>query len=356
MLDKLQKIEEQYEALTAQLASPEVIGDSSRYQKTARAHAELQALVEEFRHFRQLQQQAADARQMLHETDAEMRQLANDEVAQLEPAISASEQRLRELLLPKDPNDEKNVILEIRAGTGGDEASLFAAEMFRMYSRFAEQQRWRIEVLSTSESGVHGLKEVVAIIEGRGAYSQLKYESGVHRVQRVPETEQQGRVHTSAVTVAVLPEAEEVDVQIDAKEIRIDTFCSSGPGGQSVNTTYSAVRITHLPTGVIVSCQDEKSQIKNRAKAMRVLRSRLLEIEQEKQHQAIAAERKQQVGSGDRSEKIRTYNFPQNRVTDHRAGITIHQLAEVMDGKLQPLLQGLSSHFQAERLQKETAA
>jgi len=356
MLDKLQKIEEQYEALTAQLASPEVIGDSSRYQKTARAHAELQALVEEFRHFRQLQQQAADARQMLHETDAEMRQLANDEVAQLEPAISASEQRLRELLLPKDPNDEKNVILEIRAGTGGDEASLFAAEMFRMYSRFAEQQRWRIEVLSTSESGVHGLKEVVAIIEGRGAYSQLKYESGVHRVQRVPETEQQGRVHTSAVTVAVLPEAEEVDVQIDAKDIRIDTFCSSGPGGQSVNTTYSAVRITHLPTGVIVSCQDEKSQIKNRAKAMRVLRSRLLEIEQEKQHQAIAAERKQQVGSGDRSEKIRTYNFPQNRVTDHRAGITIHQLAEVMDGKLQPLLQGLSSHFQAERLQKETAA
>ncbi|HEY8056100.1 MAG TPA: peptide chain release factor 1 [Terriglobales bacterium] len=356
MLDKLQKIEQQYEALTAQLASPEVIGDSSRYQKTARAHAELQALVDEFRHFRQLLQQAADARQMLHETDAEMRQLANDEVAQLEPAITASEQRLRELLLPKDPNDEKNVILEIRAGTGGDEASLFAAEMFRMYSRFAEQQRWRIEVLSTSESGVHGLKEVVAIIEGRGAYSQLKYESGVHRVQRVPETEQQGRVHTSAVTVAVLPEAEEVDVQIDAKDIRIDTFCSSGPGGQSVNTTYSAVRITHLPTGVIVSCQDEKSQIKNRAKAMRVLRSRLLEMEQEKQHQAIAAERKQQVGSGDRSEKIRTYNFPQNRVTDHRAGITIHQLAEVMDGKLQPLLQGLSSHFQAERLQKETAA
>jgi peptide chain release factor 1 len=356
VIDKLQKLEEQYEALTAQLASPEVIADSARYQKTARAHAELQPLVDEFRNFQQLQRQAADARQMLHEADAEMRQLAGDELAQLEPAVSASEQRLRELLLPKDPNDEKNVILEIRAGTGGDEASLFAAEMFRMYSRFAEQQRWRIEVLSTSESGVHGLKEVVAIIEGRGAYSQLKYESGVHRVQRVPATEQQGRVHTSAVTVAVLPEAEEVDVQIDPKDIRIDTFCSSGPGGQSVNTTYSAVRITHLPTGVIVSCQDEKSQIKNRAKAMRVLRSRLLEIEQEKQHQAIAAERKQQVGSGDRSEKIRTYNFPQNRVTDHRAGITIHQLGEVMDGKLQPLLQALTAHFQAERLQKETAA
>ncbi|MGN6593075.1 MAG: peptide chain release factor 1 [Terriglobales bacterium] len=356
MIDKLQKLEEQYDALTAQLASPEVIADSTRYQKTARAHAELQPLVDEFRHFQQMQRQAADARQMLHEADAEMRQLANDELANLEPAITASEQRLRELLLPKDPNDEKNVILEIRAGTGGDEASLFAAEMFRMYSRFAEQQRWRIEVLSTSESGVHGLKEVVAIIEGRGAYSQLKYESGVHRVQRVPATEQQGRVHTSAVTVAVLPEAEEVDVQIDPKDIRVDTFCSSGPGGQSVNTTYSAVRITHLPTGVIVSCQDEKSQIKNRAKAMRVLRSRLLEIEQEKQHQAIAAERKQQVGSGDRSEKIRTYNFPQNRVTDHRAGITMHQLGEVMDGRLQPLLQALTAHFQAERLQKETAA
>jgi peptide chain release factor 1 len=356
MIDKLQKLEEQYDALTAQLASPEVIADSTRYQKTARAHAELQPLVDEFRHFQQMQRQAADARQMLHETDVEMRQLANDELANLEPAITASEQRLRELLLPKDPNDETNVILEIRAGTGGDEASLFAAEMFRMYSRFAEQQRWRIEVLSTSESGVHGLKEVVAIIEGRGAYSQLKYESGVHRVQRVPATEQQGRVHTSAVTVAVLPEAEEVDVQIDPKDIRVDTFCSSGPGGQSVNTTYSAVRITHLPTGVIVSCQDEKSQIKNRAKAMRVLRSRLLEIEQEKQHQAIAAERKQQVGSGDRSEKIRTYNFPQNRVTDHRAGITMHQLGEVMDGRLQPLLQALTAHFQAERLQKETAA
>ncbi|TAN22059.1 MAG: peptide chain release factor 1 [Acidobacteria bacterium] len=356
MLDRLQKIAAQYDALTAELASPEVIADSSRYQKTARAHAELQPLVDEYQHYRELQLQAAEARQMQHDSDAEMKQLANEELARLEPEIAVSEQKLRELLLPADPNDQKNVVLEIRAGTGGDEATLFAAEMFRMYSRFAEQQRWRVEILSSSESGVHGLKEVVAIVEGRGAYSQLKYESGVHRVQRVPATEQQGRVHTSAVTVAVLPEAEEVDVQIDPKDIRIDTFCSSGPGGQSVNTTYSAVRITHLPTGMIVSCQDEKSQIKNRAKAMRVLRSRLLELEQEKQHQAIAAERKQQVGSGDRSEKIRTYNFPQNRVTDHRAGISLHQLGEVMDGRLQPLIQALREHFQAERLQKESAA
>ncbi|MGH9486918.1 MAG: peptide chain release factor 1 [Terriglobales bacterium] len=355
MLERLQKLEGQYESLTTELASPEVIADNARYQKTARAHAELQPLVDELRHYRDMQQQAAEARQMQHGSDAEMKQLATDELALLEPAIAVSEQKLRTLLLPADPNDQKNVVLEIRAGTGGDEASLFAAEMFRMYTRFAEQQRWRVEVLSASESGVHGLKEVVAIVEGRGAYSRLKYESGVHRVQRVPATEQQGRVHTSAVTVAVLPEAEEVDVQIDPKDIRIDTFCSSGPGGQSVNTTYSAVRITHLPTGMIVSCQDEKSQIKNRAKAMRVLRSRLLELEQEKQHLAIAAERKQQVGSGDRSEKIRTYNFPQNRVTDHRAGITLHQLSEVMDGRLQPLLQALTDHFQAERM-KETAA
>jgi peptide chain release factor 1 len=356
MFDKLQQLEAQYDALTAELASPELMGDSSRYQKTARAHAELLPTVEEFRHLRSLQQQAAEARQMLHDADPEVRKLASEELERLDPESAASEQRLRELLLPRDPNDEKNVVIEIRAGTGGDEATLFAAEMFRMYCRYAEQQKWRVEVLSTSQSGVHGLKEVVAIVEGRGAYSRLKHESGVHRVQRVPATEQQGRVHTSAVTVAVLPEAEEVDIKIDPKDIRIDTFCSSGPGGQSVNTTYSAVRITHLPTGVVVSCQDEKSQIKNRAKAERVLRSRLLELEQEKQHQAIAAERKQQVGTGDRSEKIRTYNFPQNRVTDHRAGLSLHQLNEVMDGKLQPLLEAVAGHFQAERLKKESAA
>ena len=356
MFDKLQHIEQKYEELTAQLGAPEIIADSARYQKAAKAHAELTDLVEAWRRHRRLQKEMDEARLMLQENDSDLRAMAEDEIARLETELAESETQVKRLLLPRDPNDEKNVVLEIRAGTGGDEATLFAAEMFRMYTRYAESQRWRVEVLSVSESGVHGMKEVVAIIEGRGAYSRLKFESGVHRVQRVPQTEQQGRVHTSAVTVAVLPEAEEVDVQIDPKDIRIDTFCSSGPGGQSVNTTYSAVRITHLPTGLIVSCQDEKSQIKNRAKAMRVLRSRLLEIEEEKQHQQIAAERKSLVGSGDRSEKIRTYNFPQNRVTDHRIGLTIHQLTDVMEGKLDEILQALATSYETERLKKETAA
>jgi peptide chain release factor 1 len=264
------------------------------------------------------------------------------------------EEELKVLLLPKDPNDEKDVVLEIRAGTGGDEATLFAAEMFRMYTRYAEMRRWKVEVLSTSESAVGGLKEVIAIIEGDRVYSRLKYESGVHRVQRVPATEQQGRVHTSAVTVAVLPEAEDVDIKIEAKDLRIDTFCSSGPGGQSVNTTYSAVRITHLPTNTVVSCQDEKSQIKNREKGMRVLRARLYEVEMQKQQDALAKERKSMVGSGDRSEKIRTYNFPQNRVTDHRIGFTMHQLQEVMDGKLQPIVDALVTHYQAEKMKEDS--
>ena len=285
-----------------------------------------------------------------------MRAYAAEELAKLEARVGGVEEALKVLLLPKDPNDEKNVILEIRAGTGGDEATLFVAEVFRMYNRYAESQKWKVEVLSTSESGVGGLKEVIALIEGERVYSRMKYESGVHRVQRVPATEQQGRVHTSAITVAVLPEAEDVDIKIEAKDLRIDTFCSSGPGGQSVNTTYSAVRITHIPTNTVVSCQDEKSQIKNREKGMRVLRSRLYELEMQKQQEALAKERRQMVGSGDRSEKIRTYNFPQNRLTDHRIGFTIHQLEQVMDGKIQPLIDALITHFEAEKLKQETAS
>ncbi|MFB3917990.1 MAG: peptide chain release factor 1 [Terriglobales bacterium] len=354
MFDRLAQIESKYEELTRALASPEVISDSAKYQKTAKSHSELQPIVERYREYKDLKQGIAESKALLtEETDPEMRAYAQEELTSLEQRIADVEQQLKLLLVPKDPNDDKNVILEIRAGTGGDEATLFAAEIFRMYTRYAESQRWRVEVLSTSESGVHGLKEVIAIIEGQGAYSRLKYESGVHRVQRVPVTEQQGRVHTSAVTVAVLPEAEEVDVKIDPKDLRIDTFCSSGPGGQSVNTTYSAVRITHLPTNTVVSCQDEKSQIKNREKGMRVLRARLYEMEQEKQQQALAKERRAMVGSGDRSEKIRTYNFPQNRVTDHRIGLTIHQLGEVMDGKLQPFIDALVTHYQAEKLKQE---
>ncbi len=357
MFDRLDQIEAKYEELTQALASPEVISDSSRYQKVAKVHSEVAPIVEKYREAKDLRKGIAESRAMLaEETDAEMRAYAQEELERLETRVAEVEQELKVLLIPKDPNDEKNVVLEIRAGTGGDEASLFAAELFRMYTRYAESQRWKVEVLSTSESGVGGLKEVIAMIEGRGAYSRLKYEGGVHRVQRVPETEQQGRVHTSAVTVAVMPEAEEVDVKIDPKDIRIDTFCSSGPGGQSVNTTYSAVRITHLPTNTVVSCQDEKSQIKNREKGMRVLRSRLLEMEREKQQEQLTKERRSMVGSGDRSEKIRTYNFPQNRVTDHRIGMSMHQLDQVMDGKIQPFIDALTTHFQAEKLKGEGEA
>ena len=357
MFERLDQIEARYEELTQALASPEIMNDSAKYQKTAKAHSEITPVVEKYREYKDLKRGIAESKAMLaDETDPEMRAYAEEELAKLEPRLPVIEEELKILLLPKDPNDEKNVILEIRAGTGGDEATLFAAEVFRMYNRYAESQKWRVEVMSTSESGVGGLKEVIALIEGDRVYSRLKYESGVHRVQRVPETEQQGRVHTSAITVAVLPEAEDVDVKIEAKDLRIDTFCSSGPGGQSVNTTYSAVRITHIPTNTVVSCQDEKSQIKNREKAMRVLRSRLYEVEMQKQQEALAKERKQMVGSGDRSEKIRTYNFPQNRLTDHRIGFTIHQLEQVMDGKIQPLIDALITHYQAEKLKQETAS
>ena len=357
MFERLDQLEARYEELTQSLASPEIINDSAKYQKTAKAHSDMTPVVEKYREYKDLKRGIGESKAVLaDEKDPEMRAYAQEELDNLARRLLSVEQELKVLLLPEDPTDEKDVILEIRAGTGGDEATLFAAEMFRMYTRYAEMQGWKVEVLNTSESGVGGLKEVIAMISGNKVYSRLKYESGVHRVQRVPATEQQGRVHTSAVTVAVLPEAEDVDIKIEAKDLRIDTFCSSGPGGQSVNTTYSAVRITHIPTGTVVSCQDEKSQIKNREKGMRVLRSRLYEMEMQKQQEALAKERKTMVGSGDRSEKIRTYNFPQNRVTDHRIGFTMHQLQEFMDGKLQSMIDALVTHFEAEKLKQESAA
>ncbi len=356
MFDRLDQLEARYEDLGRQLSDPTIVNDQENYRKVAKQHRDMEPTVEKFRDFRKLRDAVADAKAMLTESDAEMREMAQAELDELEPKLAATEDELKILLLPKDPNDDKNIVLELRAGTGGDEASLFVAEVFRMYLRFAEQHKWKVEILSQTDSDVGGLKDITAIMEGQGVYAQMKYESGVHRVQRVPATETQGRVHTSAITVAVLPEAEEVDIKIENKDLRIDTFCSSGPGGQSVNTTYSAIRITHLPTNTVVSCQDEKSQIKNREKAMRVLRSRLYEVEAERLHQIQAKERKQQIGSGDRSEKIRTYNFPQNRLTDHRIGLTNHQLAMVMEGLLQPTIDALIAHDTAERLKAESAA
>ncbi len=354
LFEKLVQIESRYEEMTQQLSSPEILADSGRYQKLAKTHAEMAAMVAKYREWKEIDKGLQGAKQLLAESDdPEMKQMARDEERALEPRRESVERELKFLLLPKDPNDNKNVIVEIRAGTGGDEASLFAGELFRMYSRYAESQGWKVEVLESSPSPIGGVKEIVAAINGQKVYSKLKYESGVHRVQRVPATEQQGRIHTSAATVAVLPEADEIDIKIEPKDLRIDTFCSSGPGGQSVNTTYSAVRITHIPSGLVVSQQDEKSQIKNRAKGMRVLRTRLYEMEQSKQHEAIAAERRGQIKTGDRSEKIRTYNFPQNRVSDHRIGLTLHQLDQVMEGKLGPLVDALSEHFESERLNEE---
>ena len=350
---KLTTIEKQYRDLEQRLADPEVIRAQDEHQKLMKEHAELTPLIQAFRRYKQLHKELSDSQALLkEEVDEELKDLAREEVQALKEQLAPLEEEIRILLLPKDPNDDKNVLLEIRAGTGGEEAALFAADLFRMYNRLAERRGWKLETLSHSVTGLGGIKEVIALVSGDRVYSHLKFESGTHRVQRVPETESQGRIHTSAVTVAVLPEAEDVDVQISPEEIRIDVYRSSGPGGQSVNTTDSAVRITHVPTGLVVTCQDEKSQHKNKAKALKVLQARLFDLKQQEQHRQIAQERKSQVGSGDRSERIRTYNFPQGRITDHRIGLTLYRLEAVLDGDLEELLAGLSSHFRAQALQQ----
>jgi peptide chain release factor 1 len=354
MFDKLASVEKRYQELMSSLGTSSVQNDQAEYRKQAKALSEIEPLVEKFREYKVVLDQIRQTEELAKGSDPEMRALAEEELSGLQTRGDQIEAELKILLLPKDPNDEKNVIVEIRGGTGGEEAALFAGDLHRMYSRFAERQGWKLEIMSLSEAGQGGLKEVIANIEGKGVYSKLKYESGVHRVQRVPATEAKRRIHTSTATVAVLPEADEIDVQIEAKDLRIDTFCSSGPGGQSVNTTYSAVRITHIPTGLVVSQQDEKSQVKNRAKALKVLRSRLYEMEMRKQQEAIAKERRGQVGTGERSDKIRTYNFPQSRITDHRINFTTHQLHQVLDGNLGELVDALTTFYTTQLLKEAT--
>lgn len=351
MLDKLAEVEKRYEQLESLLSDPQLLNKQREYSKVAKERSELEEIVSRYREWKKVEQEIQENRELLNENDEAIRELAKEEVSILRERKEELEGRLKILILPKDPNDSKNVILEIRAGTGGEEAALFAASLFRMYSRYAESRGWRVEVMNSNPTGLGGFKEVIALIEGKGAYSRLKFEGGVHRVQRVPVTEGSGRIHTSAVTVAVLAEADEVEVEIDPKDLKVDVFRSSGPGGQSVNTTDSAVRVTHIPTGLVVTCQDEKSQHKNRAKALKVLRARLLEKRQEEQRSEIAATRKLMVGSGDRSERIRTYNFPQGRVTDHRINFTLYKLDRVMEGELGELLDALTTHYQAEALQ-----